>query len=191
VTDRLPRMTPGCMNPAQRRVYDHILASRQTTGLSPFPLCRTDGSLTGPFNVMAVAPVVGAPLSALGAALRSDTSLSPRAREFAILTVAAWLGSEYEWESHSAVARSIGVSEAELSGIRGGSGPRVSDEHEAAVVGVVRAVLERADLSDTEYEDAVSTLGCETLVELVVLVGYYELLGRLLTTFRANSSGDS
>jgi hypothetical protein len=48
----------------------------------------------------------------------------------------------------------------------------------------VVALLARGDLDDDEYGQAQDALGVERLVELVTLVGYYDLLALSLKVFR-------
>ncbi len=49
------------------------------------------------------------------------------------------------------------------------------------------AALRHEPIVESAYRHAVEVLGTETLIELVVLVGYYEALATLLTVFDVNA----
>ncbi len=169
-------------------MYDRIIASRSQGRASPFPLATTDGALAGPFNAMVAAPHVGGPLADLGAALRYRGHLTDRARELSILTVAARSESEFEWQSHFGIAKNLGISVDILAAIRIGADPAIlTDPVERAVVAATARLLEGSELDDVEYNGLVELIGEDGVIELVVLVGYYELLARLLRVFRVGT----
>lgn len=179
---RLPPATPGMLNEHQRAVYDAIVGGRRAAAGRAPALANADGSLVGPFNAMVSAPSVGLALSALGEAVRYGTSFSAREREIAILTVAAARSSSFEWWAHERIARAVGLSDEEIDGIRRAA-PAFTDAREAEVSGFVMAALRHEPIVESTYRHAVEVLGVETLIELVVLVGYYEALATLLTVF--------
>ncbi len=135
------------------------------------------------------APGIGAPLQELGAAIRYRTSLSDRHREIAILLVAVATASEFEWHAHTRVGLAAGLSATELSDLAAGSLAPV-DPVEAAVVAVCRAVLDDAVPDEQEYAARRATLGERTLLELVVLVGYYRTLASMLAFFTVATPSD-
>ena len=172
-------------------VYDRIVASRSPGRASPIALVDTDGGLVGPFNAMVRAPHVGGPLADLGAALRFRGHLTDRARELAILSVAARSNSDFEWQSHYRIATNLGIADDVLAAIHGGADPlTVTDPIERAVVAGAASLLDGSELDDAEYAGLVELIGEDGLIELVVLVGYYELLARLLRVLRVPSSTD-
>src|SRR3954451_15798780 len=93
---RLGKLAPSALTGEQRVVYDAVTGGPRAQGPQLFRLVDEEGALEGPFNAFLLQPHVGAPLQALGAALRYQTSLSDRAREIAILVVAVHWESEFE-----------------------------------------------------------------------------------------------
>lgn len=181
---RLAPRSPADLDETARAVYDQIIASRSQGRASPFALVDGDGALVGPFNAMVCAPHVGGPLAELGAALRYRGHLTDRARELSILTVAARSHSEFEWKSHYGIAVKLGIAEDVLAAIRSGADPStLTDPSERAVVAGAASLLD-GDLDDVEYAGLVELIGEDGLIELVVLVGYYQLLARLLRVLR-------
>jgi 4-carboxymuconolactone decarboxylase len=182
---RLAPRTPTELGESGREVYDRIVGSRSQGRTSPFPLVGADGALAGPFNAMVAAPHVGGPLADLGAALRYRGHLPDRARELSILTVAARSQSEFEWQSHYAIAKSLGIADDIVDAIRAGREPlAITDAVERAVVAASTSLIADSDLGEVEFAELVELIGEDGVIELVVLVGYYELLARLLRVFK-------
>jgi 4-carboxymuconolactone decarboxylase len=117
---RIPRLTPSALDDEQRALYDAITGGRRAQGPQVFRLADPEGRLEGPFNAFLLQPRLGSALQALGSSVRYDTGLGDRCREIAILVVAAHWRSGFEWYAHEAVARSVGLTEAELAAIRDG-----------------------------------------------------------------------
>jgi 4-carboxymuconolactone decarboxylase len=145
------------LNDEQAQVYRAIAGGPRAGG--PFPLTDAKGSLRGPFNAMLLSPPVGLALQAVGASVRYHTVLTDRIREMAILVVAAHWGSDFERESHEAAGRACGLAPAELSALRRGSVPDLTDPVERLAVRTVTALTENNSLTDEEYLEAVKALG--------------------------------
>jgi 4-carboxymuconolactone decarboxylase len=202
---RLPKLAPSALDDQQRALYDAITGGRRAQGPQVFRLADPEGRLEGPFNAFLLQPRLGSALQALGSSVRYDTGLGDRCREIAILVVAAHWRSDFEWYAHEAVARSVGLTDAELAAIRdgrytkpagagdgrytepdavqGGSHAALAGR-EALVARTVAALLTRGDLEDAEYREAVEHLGPAGLFELLTLVGYYATLALQLRVFR-------
>lgn len=184
---RVTGRDPGTLTARQREVYDAIVGGRRAAGPQLFRLTDDDGRLEGPFNAFLLQPRVGGPLQALGTALRYDGTLTGRAREIAILLVAADQDSVFEWASHEAVGRHAGLTDREIAAIRGGDAGAFSGvEH--AVVTTTRMLLTEGDLDDEAYERAIESLGEPGLFELTTLVGYYATLALQLRVFRVGGT---
>ncbi|MGH3202470.1 MAG: carboxymuconolactone decarboxylase family protein, partial [Streptosporangiaceae bacterium] len=141
----------------------------------------------GPFNAMLYAPDVGHALQELGAAIRFRTKLTARVREMAILVVARVQNSAYERFSHEPIGRDAGLTDLELEALRAGADPGFTDYQEQVAYQVVRSLTgPAADLDDQHYNQAVATLGEQSLVELSTLVGYYATLALQLRIFRVD-----
>lgn len=180
---RLPLLVPRSWDEDQRALFDSITGGRRGAGPQHFQLQHPDGALTGPFNAMMFAPAVSNHLSALGEAIRFETSLTARQREIAILTVAAVRRSGYEWYAHERVGRAAGLTREELTAIRRHTSAAFTDVTEAVVLDVVAILATQRHLDDRLFAAAESRLGHRALVELVILVGYYELLATVLDAF--------
>ena len=181
---RLPWPTPEELDDARRAVYDAIAGGPRAAGPQAFRLTDPDGRLEGPFNAMLVSPGVGHALQDLGAAVRYRTSLSDRAREIAILALAALRRSDFEWYAHERVGRRAGLTDEELAALLAGADPASLSSDEALLLRTTRLLATAGDLDDGAFAAAEEELGREQLAELVVLVGYYDLLALSLRVWR-------
>lgn len=187
MTARLKGLRPAELTEAQRQVYEHIAGGPRASGPQLFELADPQGRLNGPFNAMVVAPGVGDALQSLGAAVRYATDLTPRIREMAILAVATATGSAFERYAHEPIGRAAGLEQREVEQLRTPGAWSPSDPAERLAHDVVEALLAGHDVDDTTYEDARAELGEPVLVELAVLVGYYQTLALTMRLFRVGA----
>ncbi|GAA2386336.1 hypothetical protein GCM10010404_49070 [Nonomuraea africana] len=166
---RLSRRGPDELDGAALALHEKI-----TSGPRGASMTDERGALVGPFTAMLLSPPVGDALQELGAAIRYRSTLPPRARELAILTVADHWGSAFERRAHESAGRAAGLTEEELATLHS------DDPFEAAVIGTTRRLLESGDLTDDEY----AALDERTLFELTTLVGYYATLAMQLRVYR-------
>jgi 4-carboxymuconolactone decarboxylase len=179
---RIPRLTPDELDDEQRAVYESIAGGARAQK-SAFRLTDDQGALEGPFNAMLLHPAVGDALQQIGAALRFRGTLSPRAREIAILTVAAHERSRFEQYAHERVARQAGLTDAEIETLAAGGIPELTDADEAIVAVTTRHLLVDETLTEEQYADAAAVLGPARLFELTTVVGYYRLLALQMRVF--------
>jgi 4-carboxymuconolactone decarboxylase len=180
---RIPKLEPAELDDDQRSLYDAIAGGRRAQGPQLFRLADPEGRLEGPFNAFLLQPRLGSALQSLGSSVRYETGLDDRCREIAILVVAAHWRSDFEWYAHEAVARSVGLTDAELAAVRDGHHAALPGR-EAVIAGTAAALAARGDLDDAEYREAVDQVGTAGLFELLTLVGYYSTLALQLRVFR-------
>lgn len=190
-SSRLPKYAPAALDEAQRSLYDAIAGGRRAQGPQVFRLLDDEGRLEGPFNAFLLQPELGSALQALGSAVRYGTSLEDRAREIAILVVAAVWQCDFEVYAHEAVGRSVGLTDAELTGLRSATYDVLAAPDERALARTVHTLATRGDLDDEEYAAAVAMLGLPQLFEVLTLVGYYATLALQLRVFRVAAPGTS
>lgn len=122
---------------------------------------------------------------ALGHRLSKGSSLDAVHREIVILRVAHSSGAAYQWHEHTVVAARVGLSPAKIDAIA--AYPEQSDEFSTfernlidfadAIVATTTASDELFDAVSAEYDDS-------QLVELVLLIGFYMMVGRVMNTFQ-------
>ncbi len=134
------------------------------------------------FRMLAHSPPVASAFAGLGGALLQDSTLDPRLREIAIVRVGLLNDASYEVDKHTAIARAVGVTAAELRALQPTEDRSALDEAAKAVVGLTDELVSSARASDAALTRARGHLDDRMLVELVVTIGYYGLVCRVLET---------
>lgn len=137
-----------------------------------------------PLNVtraFAGAPASLRPLIDLGRSILLESELDPRLRELAILAVARATGSEYERFQHDAIARALGIPDAEIAAIAVGRYDDLDDE--ARLIATFADEVARNGSATEERTKAVlERLGRRPATELVVCCAYYSAVARIIAT---------
>jgi 4-carboxymuconolactone decarboxylase len=186
---RLPWLQPGDLTDAQRDTYDRIVGSRGRMANRASTVADERGRLHGPFNAMLFSPVVGAALQEVGQALRTRGLLSDRLRETVILEVARFRRCVFEWYSHETFARGAGLTSEDLAAIRTGTGSPTLLPAERLARSLVSTLLTGRDVTDAQLGEAVTELGWDGMCELIILIGYYDLLALSLRVWRTDTPG--
>jgi 4-carboxymuconolactone decarboxylase len=182
----LPRLRPEILGAEQRSLYDAVLRSPRAAVAGRAHLVRDDGSLTGPFDAWLRSPAVGALLERVGMALRTNTVLPADAREVAVLVVAEAWGSDFEWRVHRMLAGAAGVPQEVIEAVGAqrplpGAAPVVIAAHDIAF-----DLVHERRIRPATFDVALAALGERGLVEVVVTVGFYQLVSGTLATGAAD-----
>ena len=132
------------------------------------------------FRVLLHNPPVAAGLNGLLDTLLWKGRLDVRMRELVIMRIGWVTGSVYEWTQHWRVARSLGVPEADLIGVRDWAGHDGFGEAERSALRAVDEILSTGALSADTWSACQGHLDDATLVELVAVVGNWQLFSVLL-----------
>jgi alkylhydroperoxidase family enzyme len=121
----------------------------------------------------------------LGAAQFAKLELPRGIREMVTLLGASTNSAEYEWVQHVAPSKAAGVSDEQCAALRRGDvdAPCFSAAERAALR-LAAAVQASPEVADPIFDTARKYLSDRQLVELVGLVGYYWMLGRVATVFQ-------
>ena len=103
-------------------------------------------------------------------------------REITILSTANEMGNEYEWSQHEKVAREVGVSDETIEAIRSGRAPIGMLPKEGVYVQAAREIVVDGTLSESTFQAIEHLLGPALTVDLVVLVGYYSMIARVINS---------
>ncbi len=141
------------------------------------------------FALMANAPTAFRPWLRWGGALLGDLELDPVLRELAILRVAALSpGARYEWDQHEAIARAVGVSDAQIAALEDDR----LDALDGAALAVVRftdEVVRDVAPGDATYAELAAVLSAREIVELLQVIGQYMMLARIMATAQIDPDG--
>lgn len=167
---RLPEIDVKTMTAAQKTMYDSIASGPR-------------GSVRGPFKALLHAPEVGNLVQAMGAHLRFAGGIPGDLRELAILVTARKLRAQYEFFAHAPIGEKEGLDPAIVEAVRTGREPKIEDEATALVYRFASQLNGDYGVDDATYAAAVKRFGHAAVVELVVLCGYYTLIGMTLNVF--------
>lgn len=133
------------------------------------------------FRMMAHAETDFAPLVRLGTAILGHQKLSSKLRELAILRVASLSAARYEWVQHAPIAEATGASKAEIAAVeRGDIEAECLAPLERSVLRFTTEVVQDVRASDPTFADLATRLTPQEIVELLITIGYYMLVARLL-----------
>jgi alkylhydroperoxidase family enzyme len=136
-------------------------------------------------KMVAQAQAVAPHLLKMVGAMLTELQLPATLRELATLLVGRHTGASYEWAQHVRIAKATGVTDEQLSALeRDDLDADCFDERDRAVLAFALEVLEVPRPSDAAY-DRLTEAGLETeeIVELVLVVGAYQMLAHVMTTF--------
>ncbi len=111
-------------------------------------------------------------------------SLPRRESELVILRVAHLLGCTYEWEHHVRLGAKAGVDADDLARVQAGPQADGWSDRERAILVAVDELHAHQDLTDATWTELRAHLDERRAVELVLLVGHYELLATTIATLR-------
>ena len=128
-------------------------------------------------------PSIAPAFLALSDALRQRSSLPGDWREVAILRVGHRYHAPYEIHHHERIGRSVGLSEDALVAVRPGDDGAALDERQRAVLQLTDQLLERHALDSASRDAALRWMSTPQLADLVLTVGFYQLVCNFLNTF--------
>jgi alkylhydroperoxidase family enzyme len=132
--------------------------------------------------MLAHSPPVAAGFAKLGGAILQDGTLDARLREAAIVHVGHLAGAEYEVEKHEVIGRAMGLSDVELDALRVGADRAPLDDTCRAVLDLSDELFQGVRATDAALAAVREHLDDRQVVELVVTIGFYGLVCRVLET---------
>ena len=164
---RIPLPGREDLDAAQREVWDRVVSGPRGQVIGPLRAAIHNAELAGRW-------------SALGEALRFNTSLPKRLSELAICVTGRRWSSQVEWFVHAKVAEQSGISSAILDDIKDGRAPDFADPQEGIVYDFARELQQEGRVSDATYAAAREAFGVKGVVELTALIGYYTMVSMTL-----------
>lgn len=152
---------------------------------------RTLNALSGKrkiniFRLIAKSENAGPEVFALGQVLSRGSSLPPVEREVVILRVAELNKAAYQAHEHHAVALRHGFSEEKISAVAKYPAQGTADiftDFERLLIDFTDAVVHTASAPDELFAGVAAIYDDSQMVELVLLIGFYMMVGRVMNTF--------
>lgn len=169
--DRFAPLAYRDMTPAQKKMIDNLLAGERR-------------GAAGPFNVLLRSPEMGDLAQQFGASMRFHSSVPRRLNELAIIITARHWTSHYEWYAHRRAAQDAGLNQAIIDAVATNRRPAAMDADEQAVYDFCTEMLTTKQVSDRTFAAAKARFGERGVVDLIGVMGYYQLVSMLLNADR-------
>ena len=171
VGDRFKPLKYEEMTPEQKTMINNLLAGeRRGTG--------------GPFNVFLRSPEMGDMAQKFGAYFRFHSSVPSKLNEMAIIITARYWTAQYEWQAHHRAALAAGLSPAIADAIAEGKKPAKMQPDEEAVYTFCNELLKTKQVSDATFKMVRGQLSEQQIVDLMGVMGYYQLVSMALNVDR-------
>ena len=170
------RIEPLSLDTADASVRDHLGRLTQLRG--------TDARLLNVFGTLAHHPALLQHWLAFATYLLTATTLEPRLRELVVLRVGWVCRSPYEWGQHVLVGRNAGVGPADLHRLALGPDADGWSAPERAALRAADQLLGRRTLDDEHWNDLARHFSTQQIMDLVFLVGQYQLVSSALNALR-------
>jgi alkylhydroperoxidase family enzyme len=137
------------------------------------------------FKMMAHAETNFRPLMRLGQSILTEQQLPAKLRELAILRVARLSKAEYEWVQHVPIAKMTGASDEQVAALtRDDASAACFDPVERVVLRATDEIVRDGGPSDATFAELQSHFSNREIVELVLAVGFYMVMARLMISTR-------
>src|ERR1700744_5051335 len=144
-----------------------------------------------PYRAYIRNPELAPKLSALAEYLRWNTNLPPRLSEFAILITARQWTAQYEWFAHYPLAVKAGLDPKILGDLSAGRRPANMRDDEAALYDLAPPLYHDKKVSDPVYKAAIDKFGERGVMDVIGIIGYYDLVSMTLITAQVSAPADS
>lgn len=135
------------------------------------------------FRMVAHAEANFRPFLRFGASILGRQQLSARLRELAILRVANLSRARYEWVQHVPIAKATGVTDAQVAALDAGNATAdCFDARDQLLLRFTDEVVRDVRASDATFAEMARHFPPQEIVELILAVGFYMAVARLLET---------
>jgi 4-carboxymuconolactone decarboxylase len=171
VGNRFKPLTWDTMNAEQRTMTMNLLTGPRR-------------GMGGPFNVLLRSPEMGDLAQKLGEYSRFRPSIPAKIRELAIIVTARHWTAHYEWNAHRNAAAQAGLKEDIIKAIADRKRPAGMQPDEEAAYNFATELLDTKGVSDATFKAAVDKFGEKGVVDIIGVMGYYQMVSMLLNVDR-------
>ena len=175
--ERLAQLAYDSLAPEVRPLADAILKV-------------SSAGLGGPYNALLRSPEMARRCFELLDYLRFKTSVDKRLNEFAILIQARISNAQYEWWAHEPIARRAGLSDAVMRDLQECRRPDSMQDDERLVYDYCVQLSLNHRVPDALWQEAVTTMGEQAVMDLTVLSGTYVMVSMLLNATQVGIPSD-
>ena len=171
---RFPELKPEQLTPEQKKWADAVAAPPRGANFRQ-----------PPYRIYMRSPELAEKITGMSDYLRWNTQFPARLTEFAILLSARHWDSAWIWRGHYRLAIKGGLNPKVGADLAAGKRPEGMQEDEAVLYDLATQIYRNKSVSDAAYEAALKKFGERGIVELLGLMGYYDLVAKMLITGNA------
>jgi alkylhydroperoxidase family enzyme len=144
------------------------------------------------FRMVAHAEANFRPFLRYGASILGRQQLSARVRELAILRVANLSKARYEWVQHVPIGKATGITDAQIAALEAGNAKAdCFDARDQLVLRFTEEVVRDVRASDATFAEMARHFPPQEIVELILAIGFYMAVARLLETTAVDIEADA
>jgi 4-carboxymuconolactone decarboxylase len=147
--------------------------------------------VSGPFGILMRSPGLAQKVCEAGAQVRLHSTLTPAERELIIIAVSREKDAAYEWASHVATGRRVGLREQAIEAVRNRADVSGLEPDERDIVTFVRQLLQTNRVQQDLFDALLARHGERWLVELTATVGQYQYISAINNTFDLQPAADA
>ena len=176
---RLPQILREDLDDSGARAFDTYV--RPGTGY--------EAGLRGPVGMWMHSPVLAEAIFGLRQRVRYGTPKDQRLTELIILSTAREINNQYEWSAHEPLAQAAGLEQEIIEAIKYRRELNTLQSMpefgliERTLVEFTREIVSEEKVSSETFDRALNLFGEEGLVDIVGLIGYYNLVAMTLKAF--------
>lgn len=171
---RFPELTSEQLTPEQKKWADAVAAPPRGANFR-----------APPYRIYMRSPELAERITGMSDYLRWNTQFPARLTEFAILLSARHWDSQWIWRGHYRLAVKGGLNPQVGADLAAGKRPEGMQEDEAVLYDLATQIYRNKNVSDAAYAAALAKFGERGIVELLGLMGYYDILAKMLITANA------
>lgn len=168
------------------------MTAERTAGV---PLCPDDseplrgveergGRINNLYRCLANSPVLLKAWTDFAWSLRADCDTPRTLRELLILRAAQLTGSEYLWDDHVRFGQDVGLTNAQIDALSSWRDSDVFDARERVALELAEQLVKTGRVSDQALAELEASFSPDQVVELVLTVGFYAMVPRVLDALR-------
>ena len=142
-----------------------------------------NGTVMNLYATLITHPKLYGPRAQFGSYIQRDSGLPPRTRELCILRTAHNVACDYEWEHHVALAKTAGLSDAEIARVRAGPDAPGWTAVDAATLRAADELRREAFISDRTWNVLTRHFTPQRLLEVIFTIGGYAMTGAAIRSF--------
>lgn len=143
------------------------------------------GGILNIFRALSHSPEALRRFMKFGSYFLDEGKLDPKLRELAILRAGYLCRAPYEVSQHVSFGRRVGLSDSQIRGVAEPNHALFAPK-EMAVLAFAGELTSGARVSDAPYSAVAEFLNDEEIVELILVIGYYNMVSRALNALEVD-----